>query len=170
VGFKVNTEREFTVRHNLVVETPEIKEVKATSPVLDKDSKEIAVAVEAVVGVPASKEEYALEVTFKHLAGEDVDYGELRNKLENISDIEIINEETGDKIDNNSYNAFLYTLRKGLISCKGFTDLNDKDLVIINKDGKVNSKNQIVVFEAVRQISDFFDKVISSYTGLSSKN
>jgi len=170
VGFKLNTTREFTVKHNLVVETEAIKEVKATSPVLDKDSKEIAVAVEAVVGVPASKEEYALEVTFKNLAGEDIDYGELRNKLEAISDLEIINEDTGEKIDNNSYNAFLYTLRKGLISCKGFTDQNDKDLVITQKDGKINANNQLIVFEAVRQISDFFDKVITAYTGLSSKN
>jgi len=146
MGFKVNTQRQFTVKHNLVVET------------------------EALEGVEASTETYPLEVTFKNLAGEDIDYGELRSKLSNLSDVKVINEDTGEEIDNESYNAFLYTLRKSLIGCKGFTDQDDNDLVIIGTDGKVNSNTQLVVFEAVRNISDFFNDVITAYTGLNSKN
>lgn len=154
MGFQVNTQREFTVKHNLVVETKEIKE--------DVEN--------GIKAVPYSKEEYPLEVTFRHLAGEDTDFGELRLKLEGVSDIKVINEETGEAMDNNSYNVFLYTLRKGLVDCKGFTDQNGKDLVITDDSGKINPDIQLVVFEAVRQISDFFNKVVSAYTGTNSKN
>jgi len=141
MGFKVSTERQFTVKHTHVVETDGVKE------------------------------DFPLEVTFKHLAGEDIDYGELRSKLENISDTVVINEDTGDEIDNSSYNAFLYTLRKGLISCSGFTDQNDKDITITDKKtGKVNADMQLVVFEAMRTLSEFFEKVTTAYVGTDSKN
>ena len=104
------------------------------------------------------------------LLSRDIDYGELRSKLENISDTVIINEDTGDEVDNNSYNAFLYTLRKGLIDCKGFTDEDDNDIIITDKSKKVNSDMQLVVFEAMRSIPDFFKKVTTAYVGTDSKN
>lgn len=136
MGFKVSTEREFTVKHSHKVD----------------------------------EETYELEVTFKHLAGEDIDYDELRRKLSGVSDVKILNEETGEEVDNGSYNAFLYTLRKGLISCKGFTDSEDKDIIITQAGGKINSDMQIVVFEAVRTIPEFFDKIVTAYTGIDAKN
>ena len=160
MGFQVNTERKFTVKHSHKVERVQTK----------VDPMEVKVDGEKSIAKAVEEEIFELEVTFTHLAGEDIDYDELRGKLNNITDVKVLNEETGEEIDNNSYNAFLYTLRKGLIDCKGFTDQNGKDLVITQKNGKVNGNIQITIFEAVRTIPEFFEKVVTAYTGIDSKN
>jgi len=112
---------------------------------------------------------YDFKIKVKLQAGEDVDYNELRHKLENVSDEKIINEETGDEIDNSTYNAFLYSLRTSIIEQTGFMDENEEDIKII-EDGKINKINQIAVFEAIRMMTDFFDKLVTAYTGLDAKN
>jgi hypothetical protein len=162
MGFKVNTKRVFTIEY-----THEVEMVEEVLAITETEAENGV----AVLGVPAKMEKFELSVTIQQIASEDVDYGELRKKMESVSDTQvIINEESGKTMDNGSYNAFLYTLRKSIVACKGFVDQDEKDLVITATDGKVNNINQIVVAEAIKQIPDFYDKIIAAYTGISSKN
>jgi len=52
-------------------------------------------------------------VTFKFVAAEDVDYGELRTKTKNKSEMIVEGEDGKEiKMEEGTYNAFLYSLRK----------------------------------------------------------
>jgi len=115
--------------------------------------------------------EYDLSVTMELIAGEDMDYAEIRQKLDSSkSKKKIIDEETGKEIDSDTYNTFLYTLRKSLTACKGFTDEEGKDISIKNDKGEIEENLQIAVFETIRLIPEFFDKFVTAYNGETSKN
>jgi hypothetical protein len=113
---------------------------------------------------------YDLGATVEVLAGEDIDYSELRKKLSEHENSEKIISENGEEIDSDTYNTFLYTLRTSIVACKGFEDEDGNDIAIKGSYGKIDKVRLVAVFEAIRNIPDFFEKIIVAYTGESPKN
>ena len=125
------------------------------------------------------KEPIEFSVTFDFVIAEDLDYGELRTKLDDKAPIEIIDPKTekpmvdpktGETIDTKgAMNAYLYTLRVSLIDCEGIDDPDGNVLEII-KDGKIIQDNQKAIFEAITKISDLWEKIQTAYVGHKGKN
>jgi len=124
--------------------------------------------------IPAVKKEVAVWIDFKPQAAEDIDYTVLMSKMADkekmVTQVEEKDEKTGEVkmvekiIDGGSYNALLYSIRTSIKAwCDEFTD-EDNNVLPFNQD------NQVAVFEAVREIPGFFDKVLTAYTGITSKN
>lgn len=121
--------------------------------------------------------EYPIEVGFKFLTSEQIDYGELRQTMEGKSTFVIIDEEGNQKeMDSASYNAFLYSIRTALFFAEGFDkELDDGSVVPITLadrygKGKIEPEDQITVFEAIKTQQKLFDDILSAKAGINSKN
>lgn len=103
-------------------------------------------------------------VDFKFINAEDMDYAELREKMEDKKELVTVDEKGKEtKVGKGTYNAFLYTLRCSLVGWNNIADENGVDLPF-------SEEMQIHVFEAIRLEVDLFDKIISAYTGTQGKN
>jgi len=119
-------------------------------------------------------------VTFDFIIAEDVDYGELRSKLEDKTPVEIIDPKTNKpQIDPKTekpietagmMNAYLYTLRTSLVACSGIEDPDGNEITIKDDDGNIIEANQKAVFEAIRMDSELFDRIQTAYLGTKGKN
>lgn len=117
------------------------------------------------------EEKTEFSVTFKFTPAEDVDYAELRKKMENKKTMEVEDEDGKiTKTDMGTYNAFLYTLRTALSNWTNINDPEGNVLPVKDGKGKIIETNQIAVFEAVRIQKELFDKIILAYVGHKEKN
>jgi len=123
-------------------------------------------------------------VTFNFISSEDIDYVELRKKMEGKQKMTIEKKVEGKdgkkeitEIEIGTYNAFLYTLRTSLVDCEGIEDPDGKPLLIKDDKGKIIVANQIAIFEAIRMLPSgeegqptLMDKVTKAYIGQKEKN
>lgn len=127
-------------------------------------------------------------VTFNFIASEDIDYVELRKKMEDKQKMLVEAKEDGkvklDKdgkpiiteIEVGTYNAFLYTLRTSLTNWEGIVDLEEKPLLVKDSSDKIIQSNQIAVFESLRYLPaqkgqpSIMDKITKAYIGQKGKN
>lgn len=116
-------------------------------------------------------------VTFNFICSEDIDYAELRKKIENKEKLSV-EDENGkiSEVEMGTYNAFLYTLRTSLTDWEGITDLEGKPLAVRNDKGEIIIAHQKAVFEAIRTLpteegqQSLMDKITIAYTGYKGKN
>lgn len=126
------------------------------------------------------KEKIEFSVTFDFVIAEDVDYGELRDKLKDKQPIDIIDPETNEPLVDpktkepiataGMMNAYLYTLRTSLVEWTGIKNPDGEDLAFKDTDGNLIVAHQKAVFEAIRMIPDLFEKIQSAYLGHKGKN
>ena len=117
-------------------------------------------------------------VTFHFAPAEDIDYVQLRKKMEDKTPLEFEDEKGKiSKTDVGSYNAFLYNVRTSLIDWSGISDMEGNPLPVRDEKGKIIEANQLAVFEAVRLLKpakkgelSLMDKVTSAYVGHKGKN
>jgi len=102
-------------------------------------------------------EDFDLSVTVKFTIAEETDITKLQEFLNNGSD------EVG------GYQLLMYNLRTSIIACSGFADEEGNE-IILDKSKSNFEQLQIAVFEAVRNIPEFLEKLITAYSNLNSKN
>lgn len=111
-----------------------------------------------------------LWVSFKQPVAEEIDYAKIGEITKDSEEVEIsyTEEKTGivksKKISSKSYNAFLYNLR---VAITGWSD------EFLDEDGnklEFNEENQKIIFDAIKDIGEFFDAYITAYTGITTKN
>jgi hypothetical protein len=107
--------------------------------------------------------------TFEFKCAEDLNYSELRKKINSSSgEVTLVTEEGGkkveQKVDSSTFNAFIYLLRTSLISWSdNIVDEDEKPL-------DFSELNQKVVFEYIKSQEDLYEKVLTAFGGNTGKN
>ena len=109
-------------------------------------------------------------ISFKFLAAEEQDIETIQKIIASAPKLK--DGESGEEkiAESAQYKLLNHTLRSSISDWSGIVDDEGSPISLRNADGEIISEHQIIVWEAVRRIEGYMDKVITAYVGPSSKN